>query len=123
MTAQVLYALVLQALIIAPALYMISRKGWRAQHALLLLLAIPFLLCALWGDLFGVEAGRIDPRRSDPIVHTLLVFWWATPLLAVGVTWSLRGSRLVAAIVGVVEIPLTFVAMLLAAMEITGSWI
>ncbi len=119
----VLYAIVLQALIIAPALYLASRKGWRVRHMLLLLLAVPFLLCALWGVLFRVEPGQIDTRRSDPLINTLMAFWWATPALAIGVTWRLRGSRLIAAIVGVVEIPLTLVAVLLAAMQVSGSWI
>lgn len=120
---QVFCALILQILIIGPALYLASRKGWRARNALLLLLAAPFLLCALWGELFGVEAGQIDTYRSDPLINTLMGFWWATPILALGVTWKLRGSRLVAGVAGAVEIPLTFVAVLLAAMEVSGSWI
>ncbi|MFT4253803.1 MAG: hypothetical protein QM608_15125, partial [Caulobacter sp.] len=73
---QILLALGFQLLLVGPAIAFTARRGLRPRHAVLLLPALPFLLCAVIGQFFWIEPGT-NPKldlNGQP-------FPWLGPLL------------------------------------------
>jgi len=121
-----IYLIVFWVIQLAAAALMIvaiRRPSVGRRGLLLLLTALPLALCLLWGIRFGVEPGSSGADEESLIAGAPAGFALASVVICVALIFSLRGARLIAAAVGLLEVPSTLMVAFLATMQVTGSWI
>jgi hypothetical protein len=96
----------------------VGRRGF-----LLSLNALPVALCIFWGMRFGVEPGSPGAADGSFVAEAPTWFALASLVIGLGLIGILRNARVIAAIVGLLEIATTLMVALLATMQVTGSWI
>ena len=94
------------------------------QIALLLMSAVPPLVCEIWGRVFGVDP-RSPPQVPHPawVVDALSAFFYASIVIGLAVIVFAKGYRIPAAIFALPQIPLTYFIGLLGVMQVTGVWL
>ncbi len=95
-----------------------GRKG-----LLLLLTALPFVLCMLWGAHFKVTPGAIGADPNSLVAKAPLGFALASVPISLWLVLALKGAHWIAATVGLIEIISAFLTAMLATMQVTGSWL
>lgn len=122
---EILYNLIalLPVAVLAPAFWIARRLGAGQRSLLLLMLPIPYALCMGWGLAFSVPAGDLRGKESLWVADILGVFILMSVVLSLGVVWALRKARVVAAVVGLIEVISTFAMAFMAVMMVTGNWI
>lgn len=101
----------------------IRRPGVGRRGLWLLLAAMPLALCLIWGMRFGVEPGEPGAGPQSFIARAPAYFALASIPICIALIVYLRGARLIAFAIALLEIPCTLLVALLAIMQVTGSWI
>jgi uncharacterized protein (DUF2062 family) len=101
----------------------VRRPAVGARGLLLAISAMPVAICLLWGFWFRVEPGTKGASSESFVANAPLGFALLSLLIAIGLPFVMRGARVLAAIVVLLELFCTLVVALLAVMQVTGSWI
>ena len=110
------------ALWCAAVLFTVRAAGWRRAIPLVLMV-IPELVCLGWGEVFGVEPGSSPRFRSEWLSGAPALVGLITIPAAINAIVFAKGARVLVAVCAGVQVFMTFFAVLLVIMQVTGSWI
>jgi hypothetical protein len=96
--------------------------GWRRAIPLMLMV-IPELACLAWGEVFGVEPGSSARFRSEWLTGAPALMALTSIPAAIAAIVFAKGARLLVTASACVQVVMTFFAVLLVIMQVTGSWI